>query len=75
MSHWQEWVVALLLLCCLYWIARRIRMFFRRMNEKNNPCANCVTGCDIKRLYDEKRSACGKNQKISKKKMLRIVGN
>lgn len=68
MSHWQEWVVALLLLCCLYWIGRRIRMFFRRMNEKNNPCANCVTGCDIKRLYDEKRLACGKNQKISKKK-------
>ena len=68
MSGWQEWIVALLLIVCLYWIGRRVRQFFRHQTEKNNPCANCVTGCDIKRLYEEKRAACGKDKKISKKK-------
>ncbi len=68
MSGWQEWAVALVLLLCLYLTGRRIRTLFRRTDEKDNPCADCVTGCDTKRMYGEKRSACGKKPKIPKKK-------
>lgn len=63
MSNWQEWVVVLLLLLCIIRISQRIYVFFRRTKEKNNPCANCATGCELKNLFEKKRTECSLNQK------------
>ena len=52
MMNWQQWVVAILLLLCIVRIGWGIYAFFRRTKENGNPCANCVTGCDLKRLMD-----------------------
>lgn len=68
MINWQQWVVAILLLLCVVRIGWSIYVFFRRVKEKNNPCENCVTGCDLKRLMDEKRAACSPAKKEKKKK-------
>lgn len=67
MSNWQEWVVALLLLLCAIRIGQKVYAFFRRTKEKNNPCANCASGCELKNLYDKKRSECSKERKDTKK--------
>lgn len=71
MSNWQEWVVALLLLLCAIRISQNIYAFFRRTKEKNNPCENCASGCELKNLYDKKRSECNKERKDAKKKCCR----
>lgn len=68
MMNWQQWVVAILLLLCIVRIGWGIYTFFRRTKENSNPCANCVTGCDLKRLMDEKRAACSVTKKEKKKK-------
>lgn len=67
MNNWQEWVVAILLLLCVVRIGMSIYSFFRRANEKDNPCAGCASGCELKRLYDEKRDECSKKRKKTKK--------
>lgn len=68
MSNWQEWVVALLLLLCAVRIGQNIYVFFRRVKEKNSPCANCATGCELKQLYEKKRAGCSEERKNTKKK-------
>ena len=67
MMNWQQWVVAILLLLCIVRIGWGIYAFFRRTKENGNPCANCVTGCDLKRLMDEKREECSATKKEKKK--------
>lgn len=67
MNNWQEWVVAILLLLCVVRIGMSVYSFFRCTKEKGNPCASCASGCDIKRLYDEKRDECRKGSKKAKK--------
>ena len=67
MMNWQQWVVAILLLLCIVRIGCGIYAFFRRTRENGNPCANCVTGCDLKRLMDEKRVECSATKKEKKK--------
>ena len=68
MMNWQQWAVAILLLLCIVRIGWGIYAFFRRTKENGNPCANCVTGCDLKRLMDEKRAECSATKKEKKKK-------
>ncbi|WP_291529251.1 hypothetical protein [Bacteroides sp. UBA939] len=68
MTNWQQWVVAILLLLCVVRIGWASYAFFRRMKKKDNPCANCVTGCEIKKLMDEKRAECSTAKKEKKKK-------
>lgn len=68
MSNWQEWVVGLLLLLCAIRIGQNVYTFFRRTKDKSNPCANCATGCELKQLYDKKRSECSGTRKETKKK-------
>lgn len=41
--------------------------FFRGVKEKRNPCANCATGCELKNLYEKKRSECSEERKETKK--------
>lgn len=64
----QEWIVALIVLLCLVEVGRRIIRFFRSTKRKQNPCANCTTGCDLKRMFDEKQQECKANSKKNKKK-------
>lgn len=68
MSNWQEWVVGLLLLLCAVRIGQNIYLFFRRAKEKKDPCANCPTSCELKQLYDKKRTECSAERKNPQKK-------
>ncbi|WP_373786972.1 hypothetical protein [Bacteroides heparinolyticus] len=67
MSNWQELAVAFLLLLCLIRIGMSLYSFFRRSEQNENPCAGCATGCDLKRLLDEKRGECEVERKKKKK--------
>lgn len=75
MSNWQNWAVALILLLCIVRIGQRVYAFFMKVKEKRNPCENCATGCELKQLYEKKRSECSDGKKEIKKKMLLIVGS
>ncbi len=68
MMNWQQWVVAILLLLCIVRIGWGIYTFLRRTKENGNPCVNCVTGCELKRLMDGKRAECSVTKKEKKKK-------
>ena len=63
MNNWQNWAVALILLLCIVRIGQSIYSFFRGVKEKRNPCANCATGCELKNLYEKKRSECSEERK------------
>ena len=67
MNDWQSWVVALLVIFCVLRIGIGVLSFFRRSKQNNNPCSNCVTGCKLKRLYDEKQAECNASRKKMKK--------
>ena len=68
MNNWQNWAVALILLLCIVRIGQSIYSFFRGVKEKRNPCANCATGCELKNLYEKKRSEGSEERKETKKK-------
>jgi len=59
----QEWIVAAIALFCAIEMGRRIWRFFQHAKNDHNPCANCVGGCDLKRMLDEKQQKCRENQK------------
>ena len=68
MIFWQEWAVALILLACTVRIVLSFLAFFRKSKKKSNPCESCVTGCDLRRLYEENRANCsGKEEKKIRK--------
>lgn len=71
MASWQEWAVALLLLLCVGRIGKGLCSFFSRAGKKNNPCETCVSGCELKSIYDRKRTGCDKEYKKKKKKCCR----
>lgn len=64
---WQEWVAGLLIILCVARIIYGTFLFFRRVRKGDNPCESCVSGCELKRMLDEKKHDCGKKQKPSKK--------
>ncbi|MDR0745797.1 MAG: hypothetical protein LBF17_04795 [Mediterranea sp.] len=64
----QEWIVAIIVLFCVIEAGRRTVRFLRSAKGDDDPCANCVGGCDLKRLLDEKQQECKKNQKKGNKK-------
>ncbi|WP_300647729.1 hypothetical protein [uncultured Bacteroides sp.] len=68
MNGWQHWAVAFILLLCIVRIGQGIYVFFRKVKEKHNPCENCITGCELKQLYEKKRSGCTQKKKEVKKK-------
>lgn len=71
--YWQEWIVFLLLAYCAVLIIRRFYTFFQSSKKNINPCDSCVSGCELRKLYEEKRSKCGCVQDGKKKKLLQIV--
>jgi len=42
-------------------------LFFAGQKEMVTHVQNCVTGCDLKRLMDEKRAECSATKKEKKK--------
>ena len=67
----QEFVVATLLLICLVRISIGIYRFYQKIKEKENPCANCVSDCEIKRLYDKRCERETEERKKTKKSCCR----
>lgn len=64
---WQEWVVALLIVACVARVVLGIRSFFYRARKKENPCASCASGCELKNQFDKKRQECKESQPSPKK--------
>ncbi|NCC10283.1 MAG: hypothetical protein EOM31_07205 [Bacteroidia bacterium] len=68
MSYWQEIVVALLLLGSLVYAGYKLYLFFRGIRKNDNPCENCVSGCELRDMMDKRRKECGEKAKKEKKK-------
>lgn len=68
MSHWQEWAVGVLIVLCIARVVYGVFLFFRRTKEKKNPCATCVSGCELKDMLEKKRRECEVQKKSTKKK-------
>lgn len=60
-------VIAIVFICVLY-VGRHIMNYFRAAQKGENPCAGCASGCDLKRLMDEKKRDRAKNNRKKKKK-------
>lgn len=71
---WQDWVVAVIILLCVIELFRRVLRFFRPSKENESPCSNCPTGCELKRMMDEKQRDCSKNSKNHKKENKNCCG-
>lgn len=68
MNDWQGIVVALLLLGSLVYVGYKLYLFFRGIRKNDNPCENCVSGCELRDMMARKRKECGgKAQKGNKK--------
>lgn len=70
-NNWQDWAVAFIVAFCMLRIGIGIFRACRQMAGKeyrNSPCAGCTASCDVKRLYEEKRSNCAEEKKKKIKK-------
>ena len=68
MLDWQEVIVTIILLGCAVLIGRKIYLFFGKIKKKENPCDNCISGCELKRQLDEKRKNCASSDSKPTKK-------
>ncbi|MCD8292436.1 MAG: hypothetical protein LUC23_01575 [Prevotellaceae bacterium] len=55
MSHWQEWVVALVLLACAVRIGKRLYATFRASKEGRGACGCCAGSCHCDKMKEGKR--------------------
>lgn len=67
MMNWQELFVGVLLFICFIRISVGIYRFYQKVKEQENPCAGCVSDCEIKRLYDKRCERKASEQKKTKK--------
>ena len=67
MNNWQEWVVGVLVVLCIARVIYGIFLFFRHTRENQNPCENCVSGCELKGMMEKKRRECDVKKKSTKK--------
>lgn len=65
--NWQEWIVGLLVMLCVLRIVYGFYRFFRRSKGNANPCANCVSGCELKDMMEKRKQECRTEQKSKKK--------
>lgn len=69
--NWQEWIVGILIVLCIARFFYSIFLFFRRVQEKDNTCKSCISGCELKNQLDRKKQACKQNTPCEKKKCCR----
>ena len=55
-ENWQEWVVLVILLGCLFYLLNKIKTIFRRARKNENPCEGCASNCELKHQVQTKRS-------------------
>ncbi|MEG2514292.1 MAG: FeoB-associated Cys-rich membrane protein [Bacteroidaceae bacterium] len=58
----QEIIVIAIVFFCVNYVGYSIFRYFKNAKENKNPCANCSSGCDLKRMMDEKKKECSKKQ-------------
>ncbi len=63
----QQVVVVLVGIGCVLWIGMRIYRTFKGMRGRNDPCADCPTGCELYRQLRDKRKHCEKNEPENRK--------
>lgn len=63
----QEIITYLILSACVLWVGKRIYQSIKQAKEEDNPCAHCASGCDLKRMMEEKQRQC-KDKSRKKKK-------
>lgn len=63
----QEIITYVILLVCILWVGRRIYHSFKEVKDSDNPCAHCASGCDLKRMMEEKQQQCKDKSKKKKK--------
>lgn len=63
----QEIIVIAVVCFCLSFVGRRLFLFFKGTASGKNPCANCASGCELRRILEEKKQECIKNQHKKKK--------
>lgn len=66
--HWQEGIVILLLVLCAGFILKKIYFFFKASDKQKNPCEGCVSGCELRDLYEKKRHDCTQQKHTKKEK-------
>lgn len=61
---WQEIIVILILLICLYRIVRHIIRFFRNTEEGKNMCEQCTADCALRTTSSSQPTCnCGCNSR------------
>lgn len=63
----QSIIVITVVIACILYAGIRMAKFFRSVSKGGNPCENCATGCDLRRMMDEKQRECTKNNRNNKK--------
>lgn len=67
-AHWQEGVVALLLVLCAGYIAKKGYLFFKKAGASQNPCEGCISDCKLRDSYSKKGESCPEKQANEQKK-------
>lgn len=63
----QEIIVIAIVFFCVNYVGVRLLNYFRSIKNNDNPCAGC-SGCDLRRMMDQKKKECKeKNPKENKK--------
>lgn len=65
----QEIIVIAIVFFCVNYIGIRVVNYFRNIKQGKNPCATCTSGCELKRMYEEKKEECGRKQQCCQKKL------
>ena len=67
MLSWQDWVVALIVALCFVRVGMSVWSIYQRSRDaKADPCFNCSQPCDLKRLYEQKKTGCISKEKKTK---------
>lgn len=62
----QEIIVIAIVFFCVNYVGIRLLKYFRSIKNNDNPCTNC-SGCDLRRMMDQKKQDCKENGKEKNK--------
>jgi len=68
MINGQELVIYIIFAFCLLYVGIRVYHYFRGINNKENPCANCGANCELRTAYKKKQDECRDKSKEDSKK-------